>query len=44
MIDIVSMDALLEEVSKDDINSLVNNSFSSTLKKGLLNDYEESLF
>jgi DNA (cytosine-5)-methyltransferase 1 len=44
MIDIVSMDALLKEVSKDDINSLINNSFSSTLKKGLLSDYEESLF
>ena len=44
MIDIVSMDALLTEVSKDDINSLINNSFSSTLKKGLLSDYEESLF
>ena len=44
MIDIVSMDALLKEVSKDDINSLINNSISSTLKKGLLSDYEESLF
>ena len=44
MIDIVSIDALLEEVSKDDVHSLINRSFSSTPKKRMLSDDEESLF
>lgn len=44
MIDIVSMDAILEEVSKNDFNSLISNSLKSTSRKILMNDHEESLF
>jgi len=44
MIDIVSIDALHEEVSKDDVDSLIDRSFSSTPNKRMLSDDEESLF
>jgi DNA (cytosine-5)-methyltransferase 1 len=44
MIEIVSMDALLKEVSKEDVDILIKNSSKPNFKQKILNGDEEQLF